>query len=221
MKKLLSYIVPIRLRNYPSSVNGRLEINLVNGRKVLDSDVSNYSFGSLQKILHKGLSEIQFDQRIKSILLLGLGGGSVIETIRDLFHSVASITAVEVDPAVVVIARNEFELDRFSKVSVVQGDAADYVAQSSEAFDLIIVDIFIGNRIPEEFTKESFLHHLLQRLTSKGKILFNTMAESSTPGMHRNIQEFFLSKGMNVRLIERVEETNTLIIAGQDASRNN
>ena len=55
MKRIFSYIFPFRLNNYTSKINGLLEINLINGRKTLDTHRSNYSYGSLQKILHKGV----------------------------------------------------------------------------------------------------------------------------------------------------------------------
>ncbi len=49
--------------------------------KVLSSSHANYSYGALQRVLEYGLKQIDM-RDVKNILLLGLGGGSVIETLR-------------------------------------------------------------------------------------------------------------------------------------------
>ena len=52
-KKIASYIYPIKLTEIPSDRSGSLEITLVNGKLVVDSENDNYSYGSLQKVLKK------------------------------------------------------------------------------------------------------------------------------------------------------------------------
>jgi spermidine synthase len=215
MKRLLSYIWPVRLKNYPSRINGRLEINLINGRKTLDSGLSNYSYGSLQRILHKGLTEIGLDNKIKNILLLGLGGGSVIETIREEFDCKAAIEAVDIDPEIITIAKDEFQINRFNNVLIMMADAAEYVAKSKEAFDLIIVDLFIGNTVPEVFTKSEFINHLIRHLKANGRIIYNSMIDTMPSESLASIKETFIKSGLNVKVIEKVEVTNNLIIAGK------
>ena len=51
--KFLSYLNVIPVRKYESVYNGTLEINWLNGRKVLDTRNTNYSYGNLGKVLHK------------------------------------------------------------------------------------------------------------------------------------------------------------------------
>ena len=84
-------------KKYTSKISGELEINLVGGKKVLDTKSSNYSYGSLQKLLHIGLEEINFDDIVQNVLVLGMGGGSIVETIRIDFKSKAFIELVEID----------------------------------------------------------------------------------------------------------------------------
>lgn len=54
-----------------------------NGKVELDTENTNYSHGSLQKILKKCLKEIGFEkiQKFKNILILGVASGSVIKTL--------------------------------------------------------------------------------------------------------------------------------------------
>ena len=83
LKKLFSYIIPITVLKQKSAVSQSIEVTWANGELVLDSKNTNYSYGSLQRILKKGLQKIGFE-RIKSmnhILVLGVAGGSVIKTL--------------------------------------------------------------------------------------------------------------------------------------------
>lgn len=73
--KILSYLSPISLKKYRSDIHGILRTELIDGKKVLSTQKGNYSYGSLQRILHKGLTEVGLDSSVKSILVLGLGGG--------------------------------------------------------------------------------------------------------------------------------------------------
>jgi hypothetical protein len=57
-------------------VSKSIEITWTNGELVLDSK-TNYSYGSLQRILRLGLKSIGFDKIIKMnhVLILGVAGG--------------------------------------------------------------------------------------------------------------------------------------------------
>ena len=63
-KKPFSYLLPITIFKQKSTVSQTLEVTWTNGKLVLDSKNTNYSYGSLQRILRKGLKIIGFE-RIK------------------------------------------------------------------------------------------------------------------------------------------------------------
>ena len=81
LKKIISYVYPIT-RKVQSQYSGKLELTVMNGRKVLDTLNTNYSYGSLQRVLKYSLNQINIENT-KNTLVLGLGGGSVIETLRN------------------------------------------------------------------------------------------------------------------------------------------
>ena len=85
-----------------------LEVTWANGELVLDSKNTNYSYGSLQRILRIGLESIGFETVLKSehILVLGVAGGSVIKTLSEEIGFKGRITGVEIDSEV-LIARNK------------------------------------------------------------------------------------------------------------------
>ncbi len=213
MQKILSYIFPIRLKKYYSKVSGQLEINMIDGKKRLDARNSNYSYGSLQKILHQGLIEVKFPNGIERVLVLGLGGGSIIQTIRDDFKSNIFIELVEIDPKMIAIAVNEFEIIQFDNISIIESDASDYLKICKDTFDLIVVDIFITNTIPQEFTDSKFIKSLIPHLSQNGKILYNTMKHTMGREVFNEIKEFFSKEGLRVKVLANVEGSNDIIIA--------
>ncbi len=213
MKKLFSHILPFSLKKYTSKISGVLEVNYNAGKKVLDTANSNYSYGALQKILHKGLDEINFDKSTQNILVLGLGGGSIIETIREDFKSKAFIELIDIDDAIITIAKEEFEIERFNNINIICDDAADYIKKSKKTFDLIIVDIFIISTIPEIFTETEFLGNLVNHLNPSGKIIYNTMRETMSAETLNRIKKTFYEQDLKIKVLENVEGSNDLIIA--------
>jgi spermidine synthase len=78
------------------------------------------------------------------VLILGLGGGSAARVVRALAPR-ARITGVEIDAGVVRAARRWFDLDGLG-VEVVKGDARLYLERTRRRFDVILDDVFVGNR---------------------------------------------------------------------------
>ena len=212
-EKILSYLIPFRIKNYKTKINGALEVNLINGKKTLDLPIGNFSYGALQKILHKGLTEIRFNKDIQTILVLGLGGGSIVETIREKFNSNAFIELVDIDSDMISIAINEFEINKFQNINIVNADASNYFKNCHNSFDLIIVDIFILNVVPKKFTEPTFIKDLIIHLNPKGKIIYNTFRETMTDESLNGIKDEFFNNGLKTDIIEKVESTNDLIIA--------
>lgn len=196
-----------------SPINGHMEVNLVDGRMTLDTQNSNYSYGSLQLILHYGLEKIGLSNHTHKIMLLGLGGGSVIQTIREDFKCQAYIEAVDIDPVIIEMAVDDFKINRFENIKIIQADAYEYVMNSSDLFDLIIVDLFIIDTIPVIFTTPAFLDSLKNHLTSKGKIIYNTMKRTMTSiKLHQIKDSFEAGNKGSVKILKNVEGTNHVIV---------
>jgi spermidine synthase len=54
------------------------------------------------------------------------------------------------------VAKNEFQIERFKNIHIIEADALLYIKNSTKQFDLIIIDIFINNVTPEIFTQDDF-----------------------------------------------------------------
>jgi spermidine synthase len=116
--------------------------------------------------------------RRRSILVLGLGGGSVARVLRALAPE-ARIVGVEIDPGVVAAARAHLGLDALG-IEVVLADALGALRAGRRRFDLIVEDVFVGPvrtvRKPAGFP-EPLLGLARRRLAPGGLIVCNTIHE--------------------------------------------
>ena len=211
MKRLLSYIYPVT-KTIASKYSGPLEITWYNGIKHLNSKNANYSYGSLQRILKFGLEKIELS-KVNSVLILGMGGGSVIETLRDHFNYTKHIDAVEIDPIIIEIAKNEFEISESETLKIHCTDAFEFVKTSKEKFDLIIVDLFIDLMVPDKFLSAEFWDNVMGSKSSKGVILFNASVVDSKSDAIKTLSDYIKTKIFRVVVHENVNNTNTIIIA--------
>lgn len=210
MARLLSYLYPIT-KKIKSDISGDLEITWYNGKKHLNTENANYSYGSLQRILKFGLDKISL-ANVHSVLILGLGGGSVIETLRNDFKYTQKITAVDIDPVVIEIANTEFNIIENEKLEIVCDDALNFVVQTDEQFDLIIIDLFIDITVPEVFLKLPFWEAIIKISATNGSILFNASLEKSKSKAVIEIIDFLKTHFYKTEVYEKVNGTNRVII---------
>ncbi|MFC6095856.1 spermidine synthase [Flavobacterium qiangtangense] len=214
-KKLFSYILPVNIHKQNSSISKNIEITWANGELVLDSKNTNYSYGSLQRILRKGLKSIGFERILKMnhILVLGVAGGSVIKTLSEEIKFKGKITGVEIDSEIIKIANSYFHLDQIPNFEVVIDDAFEFVLKTKEKYDLIIIDIFQDTTMPNFLFEEFFQNRTCFLLKEKGIILFNTMCLSEKENLrNKKYLEQVNSELFSARTIPRVEDHNELII---------
>jgi spermidine synthase len=197
-KRLFSFFIPVTLYQL-----------------VLDSSHTNYSYGSLQRILRYGLKKIGFDNiaKMQHILVLGVGGGSVLKTLVNELQYRGKITGVELDPAVIKLAYDYFQLKEIPKLNLIQGDAFDYVLKTAFKFDLIIVDVFQDTNMPNFLFEKFFADKLGSLLQTPGYILFNTMTlKAEDLERNNNYCLNFNNKPYKVLRIPKVETHNELIV---------
>ena len=206
MKKLLSFFWP-QTKTIMSDHNGLLELTYVNGKKILDSKNANYSYGSLQKIMRKGLSHVDFS-KIDKVLVLGLGGGCVI---KELQKYNTKLTAVEWDKVVLDIAKVEFRIEENSHLKLVCADAYAYLLANQEVFDFVIVDLFVDDKVPTQFFQESFCKLILKTIGDQGQILFN-LGLHQTLDVFRGVQCFFDQNNCETQMLHKVQKTNSLLL---------
>lgn len=215
IQKLFSYIIPIKIFKKKSERSKIIEVTWANGELVLDSENTNYSYGSLQRILRYGLRNIGYDKVLKMdhILLLGVAGGSVIKTLVDEIEYKGKITGVEIDSEMIQIANQYFDLDKIKQLEIVIDDAFEFVLKTKSKYDLIIIDIFEDIKMPNFLFESFFSERICFLLKNHGFVLFNTMIldEAHNVRNRKYISEID-SNLYTSKMLPRIEVHNELII---------
>jgi spermidine synthase len=113
------------------------------------------------------------DKAKVKVLVLGLAGGTIPRQYQYFFGERAELTAVEIDPEAIELARQYFDLAS-AKIDVVNEDARIFLQTDQRHYDIIIVDAFQNEfEIPWTLTTEEFWRLVRARLTEDGIMAMN------------------------------------------------
>jgi spermidine synthase len=115
-----------------------------------------------------------------SILVIGLGGGTLPRTLEQLLPA-ADIDVVEIDPAVVGVAQKYFGFRPDVHIHVTVQDGRAFVRQSlrgSKRYELIMLDAYEHQYIPEHMLTREFLSEVRSLLQPAGVVAANTFSSS-------------------------------------------
>ncbi len=114
------------------------------------------------------------------VLIIGLGGGTLPRTFQKLFPDVV-MDIVEIDPAVTRMAKKYFSFVPASGTQVSEQDGRVFVKralQAGKTYDLVILDAFDHQYIPEHLLTVEFLREVKGVLAPNGVLAANTFATS-------------------------------------------
>jgi SAM-dependent methyltransferase len=179
-KRLLSYLTELHLESAPSDLNPHLYVSLRRGRFQLCTANAVYSYGDLYDNFSRAFQRLPLDKLpIQDVLLLGFGLGSIPLMLEKTFGKNYRYTGVEMDESVLYLANKYTLPDIQSSIELICADAAAFVQQTPEQYDLICMDVFLDDQIPDTFTGQSFLKELQGLLRPGGILLYNRL--SATP----------------------------------------
>lgn len=115
-----------------------------------------------------------------SILIVGLGGGTLPTAMHQLLPK-AHITSVEIDAAVVKAAQQYFYYQEGPQVITETLDARVFIKRAGrqgKKWDLVVLDAFNGDYIPEHLMTREFLQEVQAVLNPGGLVAANTFATS-------------------------------------------
>lgn len=174
-KKIRSYIQDVPIEFMESPYNESLQVLLSNGRYQLCTPNAIYSYADKYDNFRDSFENINL-ANIENVLILGFGLGSIPYMLEKKFGKRFTYTGVEIDEAVIYLA-SKYVLDELeSDIEIVAADAWSYICQSSTKYDLICVDIFIDDKIPDVFLTEEFLANVKENLIDQGILMFNHLA---------------------------------------------
>lgn len=126
----------------------------------------------------------------KDILLLGLGGGTLVHLIRRFFPD-AHMTCIELDKQHINIAKKWFKLPK-ENVTLIEGDAYDFMQTTRDSFDWIVDDVFQHiNGEPERGTDIVSLLPLYKRCMQVNSLLSLNVISSQQKRQFNSIKPMF------------------------------
>jgi spermidine synthase len=104
--------------------------------------------------------------------IIGLAGGTIARQFTQVYGPVP-IDGVELDPAIVDVARQYFAM-REPNLHVYEEDGRAFVRQTRSSYDLIAIDAFQQPYIPFHLTTVEFFQEILTHLSDNGVLALNT-----------------------------------------------
>jgi spermidine synthase len=129
----------------------------------------------------------------KRILLLGTGGGSLVHFLRHHYPD-SHLTSVDIDGELLNLMHERMRLPRANDhLTYVIDDAAHYLQLCSQTFDLILVDIFIGDQSPDWLLSADNMQRLYGLLNESGAVAYNLLIdnESEFSQYYRSLRDVF------------------------------
>jgi spermidine synthase len=126
------------------------------------------------------LASLYVNPSPRSVLIVGLGGGTIPRTLLQLLPD-AHIDVVEIDPAVVKVAKKYFRFEDGARLRVFEMDGRVYVRRAireRRKYDLIMLDAFDHEYIPEHLLTREFIAEVKSLLSPQGVLAANTFSSS-------------------------------------------
>jgi spermidine synthase len=129
-------------------------------------------------------------------LALGLGGGTVVELINKYWPK-AKFIGIELDPEIVRVGKKHFNLGKFNNLHIIVDDAFSWLTRyhvlkhDNKRFDLMIVDLYLGNNFPQKAASEKFMKNVQKILSKDGMVIFNRLKSDKTSDFEAKLAKIF------------------------------
>jgi spermidine synthase len=147
------------------------------------------------------------------IVQLGLGTGALSKFAHKTFPK-AKVTAIDLNPAVIVAARVMFQLPPPNKnLEVIQGDALKYVTtkKNSESIDLLQVDLYDATARGPALSSPEFYQGCHDSLKSPGVMTVNLFGNHKS--FKTNIKNICNAFNNRVLVFQQVHDCNVVVMA--------
>ncbi|VAW61489.1 hypothetical protein MNBD_GAMMA11-2523 [hydrothermal vent metagenome] len=185
---------------------------LLNNR-VGQTNMNTYNKCSLWDYAHYLTNIAGAQPENSNALLLGLAGGSIANEFINLNFNVDT---VDLDPRVYQLASTFFNLSE--KINFIEDDARHYLNTHPKIYDLIVIDLFTGEGVPNHILTRESLELIKKRLSSSGILIinFHGYLQGDDGKGARAVYKTLVSKDFNTRYLVtpgKPGARNTLFVA--------
>ncbi len=127
----------------------------------------------------KMMAFLLFQPRPKRIVLIGLGGGSLIKFCHRRMPG-THLTAVELDPDVIAFRDAFLVPPDDERLQILQADGADYIANAEKGIDVLLVDAFDKTGFAPSLANREFFDNAYAKLSGNGVLVINLAGEKES-----------------------------------------
>lgn len=199
-------LAPETIATFHSDFNGEIQLIKFMNSLRLEVDGLTQSGDVMIWIWSQAIKNIlPKDFSPKSILLLGLGGGSALFWLRRHFPK-SHLTVVEIDPVMIQIAQKYFHIGRIKDLTIVNQDAVEFIKKTKQKFSLILMDCYQGFKTPAGFLD-------IKVLSKMKRLGDNALLNRLYWDQHKTITDDFVAKISPHFQIKSVYTASNLIIS--------
>lgn len=111
---------------------------------------------------------LAYPPTLTKVLEIGLGGGRTASYLARHMGADLDITSVELDPDVIAMAKKYFGVTESKTLRLVAKDGRNFLRDTKDAYDLIMVDAYRGTFVPFHLLTKEFFTTLKSRLKPGG-----------------------------------------------------
>ena len=138
----------------------------------------NYDYSQVEKRvwgkIANEISNVKCQMQYVNILILGLGAGTEVHLLSQKFPH-AQITAVEIDPVIIQVAKDYFDVGKIPNLKIITDDAFEFLQSSKQCYDVAVCDFYAGGKYPKQADSDEFLSNLAKRAKI---VVFNRIFDS-------------------------------------------
>ena len=116
------------------------------------------------------------------ILILGMGAGTSAKQMLELFPE-RNIDGVEIDPTVIKVAEEYFELPQSHKFTIYAEDARPFLRKTDKRYAVIEVDLYQGGiNVPFYVVTQEFFSLTKEKMIPDGILIMNVLSPQKEHG---------------------------------------
>lgn len=158
--------------------------------------------------------------RPKSILMLGLAGGTAFRILRHLLPD-CRLTAVDIDAEVVALARKHMDLDTMD-IEVDIADGYAWLARNRRKFDVVIDDIYLAGKEdvfrPQAPTEDHTLRQLTRAMAPNGILAVNLVIGEGHRALQSQTRRRLREAFPMVRAVRSPHALNEVLVSGKEVA---
>lgn len=193
-----------------------------NGDEALESTIdTNYPQNLFLLYTQTMFASFLINKEHKDTLLIGLGGGGMVHFLNFYFPYI-NLDAVEIDPAIIEIAKKYFYLKPIPTTKIITDDAVNFITLPGKNYDVIYMDAFLkpsaetdSTGVANKFKASTFLQKIKSRLKKNGIVVFNINNHEKMQDDIKNIQAEF----PQVYFFQKNRAGNLIVVGSTDSNR--